>query len=683
MKFLNCSQCLNGIEEARSTVMSKPPCDPLLITKRPGPNGGNSHRRISIPVEFHRGSSARVPRLPKMLRVAFNAASLRGGTRKPPADNTRFGYYCYGEGGCQQGKSLGSSFARKRNKRKLFAKKSLKISQSPAGSCAHEFFMAGEDKASLHSHSQRQNNVNKELDGRISACKREDNVFEKCEVLKFLWSSPQCYTPDDSWNLYTSGSTSSSYGSGSTTSSCRLETAGNTSANTKLNSLDFQRLNTVLPDEFSWKFLSKKKFEVTEREISRRCFLNGLDLVVPRKIDEKPMMSIFELELESNSGGEGVKSCLNRRSESGYLRKREPKSVRFLIDEEANKNNSKNEDIENSCLKNVLEVDGSLNENISNKVEHENFKLFTPASITVGPFKRLSRAFISTSASGFGDGDGDGDDVDVETKANISDLRIINPTLELEMTSTRETKETKMRNLKVDINGVSSFHSGISQEADNTGDLTSMPRDNALGQSLNSNLNRIPSADRDKYESNRGWVFADGINPTDRLTTAATASGGWERGSGASGVRSPNAGKNFATPEAKLPTLGAPKGRRKSVCSPTSVKWELNIVCVAPSGRKLVSEVPTPYITKHRAPEYNIADTQQNIAEHNKPCGCLFCQCRCACNQAVVRKAGREKGGDMGAAHCPNHGTHGSQYYRDTCNSMTRSSVGFIICWSL
>lgn len=521
-------------------MMSKPPCDPLLITKRPGPNGENSHRRISIPVEFHPGSSARVPRLPKMLRVAFNAASLRGGTPKPPAVNTRFGYYCYGEGGCQQGKSLGSSFARKRNKRKLFAKKSLKISQSPAGSCAHEFFTATEDKASLHSHSQRQNNVNKELDGRISACKR-DNVFEKSEhleALKFLLSSPQCYTPDDSWNLYTSGSTSSSCGSGSTISSCPLETAGNTSANTKLNSLDFQRLNTVLPDESSWKFLSKKKFGVTEREISRRCFLNGLNLVEPRKIDEKPMMSIFELELESNSGGEGVKSCLNRRSESGYLRKREPKSVRFLIDEEVNKNNSKNEDIENSCSKNVLEVDGSLNENISNKVEHENFKLFTPASITVGPFKRLSRAFISTSASGFGDGNGD--DVDVETKANISDLRIINPTLELEMTSSRETEETKMRNLKVDINGVTSFHSRISREADNDGDLTSMPRDNTLGQSLNSNLNRIPSADRDKCEYNRTRVFADGINPTDRLTTAATASGEWERSSGASGVRSPN-----------------------------------------------------------------------------------------------------------------------------------------------
>lgn len=85
MRFLGCSQCLTGIEGARSTVMSNTSCDPLLITKRPTVKHGNenSHRRISIPVESGGDTgSRRVIRVPMILRAAFNAACRKKHRKK-------------------------------------------------------------------------------------------------------------------------------------------------------------------------------------------------------------------------------------------------------------------------------------------------------------------------------------------------------------------------------------------------------------------------------------------------------------------------------------------------------------------------------------------------------------------------------------------------------------------------
>ncbi|XP_063976874.1 uncharacterized protein LOC135162391 [Diachasmimorpha longicaudata] len=86
MRIPGCSQCLTGIEEARSTVVSNTSCDPLLITKRPivkqSNENSHSHRRISIPMECRDASDRRVSRLPVFLRAMFNATWRRKRGRK-------------------------------------------------------------------------------------------------------------------------------------------------------------------------------------------------------------------------------------------------------------------------------------------------------------------------------------------------------------------------------------------------------------------------------------------------------------------------------------------------------------------------------------------------------------------------------------------------------------------------
>lgn len=79
MKFFNCSECLTGIEDSHSSVISSPCYDPLLITKRPRvkPTNDKSHQNTSIPRECCNKGEGRIAQIPIILRAALTTTWRR------------------------------------------------------------------------------------------------------------------------------------------------------------------------------------------------------------------------------------------------------------------------------------------------------------------------------------------------------------------------------------------------------------------------------------------------------------------------------------------------------------------------------------------------------------------------------------------------------------------------------
>lgn len=299
--------------------MSNPSCDPLLITKRPTATLApeNSHRGISIPMEC-RGTEGRVSQLPKMLRAALNAASWQRRRRS-------------------RGKSKLETRS-KVNKRDLLKNHSMDT---------NEIFKTKKHNSREKSKNSEVFHENRETIFKDCGARGlECEYYEHLETLKFLLSPPQSFA--DSWN------------------SCN-----------KLNSLDFQRMNTIaIPDESSWNIgkFHKKNFDVTEREMRARYFLDSVDRVIrdDRKIEEV-MMTILQREPVIHK--KLAKSCLTR--EISPTSPKETKTVRFQI-------NHDNNDKINS--ENLYLIDKTANEKILKQVPNRN----DVEKKNLGQLKRMS-----------------------------------------------------------------------------------------------------------------------------------------------------------------------------------------------------------------------------------------------------------------------------------------------------
>ncbi|KAK0097200.1 hypothetical protein PV326_002935 [Microctonus aethiopoides] len=334
MRFLSCSQCFNGIEEARSNVMLNPSCDPLLITKRPTAKmpAENSHRRISIPMEC-RSTEGRVIRLPKMLRAALSAASWR--SKRHPSEARNY-----------QKKSRKLLMRKKIQKRNNFRKKDRTLKFS-------ELLPLDNDNDTSN------NEILNVDDGIFESGYEDDKVMEKCkgglgleyeyyqqlETLKFLLS-PSPHTFTNSLNSFS-----------------------------KLNSIDFRRMNTIaIPDESSWNIdkFHRTKFDITEREMRAKYFLDSVDRVIRenRKIEEAMMMSIFQRHPIHNS--DINKPCLNRVTEP-ITKQNKTKTVRFKMDEDKT---IECINMKKAHMKNILLFDENLYRNISCEVNRKHIELF-------------------------------------------------------------------------------------------------------------------------------------------------------------------------------------------------------------------------------------------------------------------------------------------------------------------